>query len=72
MKQTIKRAFSRPYQMAAHIGLAVCLYQLMPDTPPLHYWAYYLGAWGALLLHGFDSYAEGFDRGVAIMNRLER
>ncbi len=71
MKDTFKQAFSRPYQIAASFGLAVCLYQLQPVSPTLGDWAWWLSAWCSFWTYGVDSYSHGFDRGLAFMNRLE-
>lgn len=71
MKSTIRRAFSRPIQMACNAVTAICTYQLLPDSPSAIQWTAYGFIWASLLAYGLDSYNEGFDRGLKVFDALD-
>ena len=70
MKDTIKRAFSRPVQIAGYIVMAVATNHLMPKDPDALQWVAYLLIYAAMLFLGFDSYKEGMERGIKLMEKL--
>ena len=71
MKDTIKRAFSRPIQMSCNVVTAICAAYLLPDNANTMQWLAYMFIWVSLLAHGLDNYTEGWDRGVKTMDALE-
>lgn len=72
MKDTLRRAFGRPIQMACNFTTAFSAWYLLPDSANTMQWLAYMFMWVSLLAHGFDNYNEGFDRGIKFMSRLER
>lgn len=71
MKDTIKRAFSRPVQIASYIVMAVATNHLLPDNATTMQWVAYLFLWASLLAYGLDNYTEGWDRAIKLMDALE-
>jgi len=71
MKDTIKRIFSRPVQLASYIVMGVSTHHLMPKDPDTMQWLAYIFIYVAMLALGFDSYREGMERGLGIMDALE-
>jgi hypothetical protein len=71
MKDTIKRAFSRPIQMSCNVVVAISAAYLLPDSATTMQWLAYIFIWVSLLFYGLDNYKEGFDRGLNFMNALE-
>ena len=71
MKDTIKRAFSRPIQLSSYVVMGVSTQHLMPKDADTMQWLAYIFIYVAMLTLGFDSYREGFDRGLKFMSRLE-
>ena len=71
MNSTIKRAFSRPIQMSCNVVTAISAAYLLPTDATALQWTAYLFIWVSLLVYGFDTYSEGLDRGVNIMQALD-
>lgn len=72
MKDTIKRAFSRPIQLACYAVIGGSMQHLLPDNADVLQWVAFAFVYIALLAYGLDSYNEGFERGLKFMNALER
>lgn len=70
MKDTFKRAFSRPIQIACYAIMAFGTNQLMPSDPDAGHWVAYILIYAAMLFLGFDSYREGVERGIKLMEKL--
>jgi hypothetical protein len=43
---------------------------LMPSDPDAKQWVAYLLIYAAMLFLGFDSYKEGMERGIKLMEKL--
>lgn len=71
MKDTIKRAFSRPIQLACYAVMGIATNHLMPSVPDAKQWVAYILIYAAMLFLGFDSYREGMERGLGIRDKLE-
>lgn len=67
----LKRAFSRPIQVACNAATAVCAAYLLPDNATTMQWVAYLFLWASLLAYGLDNYTEGWDRAIKLMDALE-
>ena len=70
MRDTIKRAFSRPGQIASYIVMAAATNHLMPKDPDALQWVAYGCIYASLLVVGLDNYKEGMGRGIKIMEKL--
>lgn len=70
MKDTIKRSFSRPVQMASYLVIALSTQWLVPKDADLMQWLAFGFIYVAVLAHGFDSYREGMERGIAIVEKM--
>ena len=70
MKDTIKRAFSRPVQVVGYIAMALATNHLMPKDPDALQWVAYGFIYASLLAVGLDNYTEGMDKGIKIMEKL--
>ena len=71
MKDTIKRMFSRPIQLSSYVVMGVSTQHLMPKDADTMQWLAYIFIYVAMLALGFDSYREGMERGLGIMDALE-
>lgn len=71
MKATLKRAFSRPIQMSCYVVMGIATNHLLPDDPDALQWVAYGFIYAAMLALGFDSYREGMEAGIKLMDKLE-
>lgn len=71
MKDIIKRAFSRPIQLASYAVMGVSTQHLMPKDADTLQWLAYIFIYVSMLALGLDSYREGIERGIGIMDKLE-
>lgn len=71
MKDIFKRILSRPIQMTSNVAVAICTYVLLPDSPNFNQWLAYGVIYASLLFYGYDSYTEGFERGLNVSNKLD-
>lgn len=71
MKATIKRAFSRPIQLACYAVMGIATQHLLPKEPDALQWVAYAFIYISMLVLALDSYTEGVERGIKIMDRLE-
>ncbi len=70
MKDTIKRAFSRPIQLACLIVIGIATNHLLPKDPDVMQWVTYAFIYIAMLALGLDNYREGMEKGIKIMEKL--
>ena len=70
MKDTFKRAFSRPIQLSCYAVMGFGTNHLMPSDPDAKQWVAYLLIYAAMVFLGFDSYKEGMERGIKLMEKL--
>ena len=71
MKDTIKRAFSRPIQLSCYAVMGISTQHLLPDKPDVMQWVAYAFIYIAMLALGLDSYNEGMERGIKIMEKMQ-
>jgi hypothetical protein len=71
MKEIIKRAFSRPIQLACYAVMGIATNHLLPKDPDAMQWVAYAFIYVAMLALGLDSYTEGMEKGIKVMEKLE-
>ena len=71
MKDTIKRAFSRPIQLACYAAMGISTQYLLPDNADVMHWVAYAFIYIAMLALGLDNYNEGMERGIKIMEKMQ-
>lgn len=71
MKDIFKRILNRPIQLTCNVAVAICTYVLLPDSPDFNQWVAYGVIYASLLFYGYDSYTEGFERGLNVSNKLD-
>jgi hypothetical protein len=71
MKEIIKLAFSRPVQLASYAVMGIATNHLMPKDPDATQWVAYAFIYVAMLALGLDSYTEGMEKGIKVMEKLE-
>jgi hypothetical protein len=71
MKEIIKRAFRRPVQLACYAVMGIATNHLLPKDPDAMQWVAYAFIYVAMLALGLDSYTEGMEKGIKVMEKLE-
>ena len=70
MKDTIKRMLSRPIQLACYAVMGISTNHLLPKDPDVMQWVTYAFIYIAMLALGLDSYSEGMEKGIKVMEKL--